>query len=612
MSNGINRYRADLREMNFVLFEQFGLGSILGKPPFEAWGVEEAKAMLAETYRFVREVLGPLQTVGDREGCRLEGGQVRTPKGFKEAWQKVYEAGFETVSADPEHGGQGGPKALQALIEEMLSGSNTGFNGYPGLALGAAELICECGTKEQVHRYVSKMLNGTWGGTMCLTEPEAGSDVGAARTSAKKQTDGSYRIRGTKIFITAGDHDLASNIIHLVLARVEGAPAGTKGLSLFIVPKFRLKPDGSIGESNDVQCSSIEHKMGLNGSSTCTLNFGDNDGCVGELVGPNENVGMSQMFRMMNGARIAVGLQSIGVASSAYLNALDYAKERKQGANFRFWKDPSKPRVPILEHGDVRRMLLDLKSHVEGLRALAVKLAMHVDRARACAGSDDEKAAYHRGQVELLTPLLKSHASDQAFRLGAVAIQVFGGAGFTKDHPVEQYTRDSKVFSIYEGTSHIQAMDLVGRKMGQAGGANFQAFMSDIGSFVEANRSHKLYGPAVQTLAAGQEATMQAAMSFLGWSQSDKLHLVPLYANRFLTMMSELAMGWLLLDAAIIADKAGEKLASVDPDRAFYEGKRWSALWYARNVLPGVELAGKVIAQEDSSPMEIPDAAFAS
>jgi alkylation response protein AidB-like acyl-CoA dehydrogenase len=483
---------------------------------------------------------------------------------------------------------------------------------YPGLAWGAAELIAECGTEAQVKKHVERMLTGVWGGTMCLTEPHAGSDVGAAKTKAKKLADGSYAISGTKIFISGGDHDLAGNIIHLVLARTDDAPPGTKGLSLFIVPKLRIKPDGTAGESNDVAVASIEHKMGINGSATAVLSFGENGKCIGELVGTTENMGMAQMFKMMNGARIAVGIQGLAVASSAYLNALAYAKDRKQGANFKAWKDPKAPRVPIIEHPDIRRMLLELKSHVEGIRALVVKLANHRDQAELYRGKNDEQAAYHQGQVDLLTPLVKSYASDEAFRLCGVAIQVYGGAGFLKDWPIEQYTRDAKIFSIYEGTSHIQAMDLVGRKLGQNGGGNFQAFMSDITSFVEANRNHPTFGKEVQALGTASEAVMGTAMGMLGWSQSEKLTLVPLNANRFLTMMSQLAVGWLSLDAGIKAAQAQEKVSATHPDRAFYEGKKFSALWYGRNVVPQIETAAKLCQAEDNCAMEISNAAFAS
>ncbi len=612
MAAGVNRYLADLRELEFVLFEQFGLTELLGKPPFEAWGPEEVKAVLDQSYRFAREVLGPLNASGDREGCRLEAGAVITPKGFKDAWRQLYEAGFKSLSVSPAHGGQGAPNMLYGIIEELLC-ANPAFNMYPGLAFGAAELIGACGTPDQVHKYVEKMSNGTWGGTMCLTESDAGSDVGSAKTQALKQKDGTYRIKGTKIFISGGDHDLAENIIHLVLARVENAPPGTKGLSLFIVPKRKINADGSSGAANDVQVASIEHKMGINGSATCVLNFGESDNCVGELVGTLENVGMSQMFKMMNGARIGVAIQSVSVASTSYLNALEYAKERRQGANFKVWKDPTKPRVPILEHPDVRRMLIDGKAHVEGIRALLVKVTSHLDRAAALAGSDDEKAAYHRGQVELLTPLLKGFGADEAFRLCGEMIQVYGGAGFLKDHPVEQACRDSKIFSIYEGTTHIQAMDLVGRKLGQSGGAHFQQFMADISGFVEAHRADARYGSAVEGLGKAQEAVMQSAMAVLGWSQDEgKVHLIPLAANRFLKMMSQLTLGWLLLEQAAISEKKLASLPATAPDRMFYEGKRHGALYFARNILPEVEHGARILSVEDASAFEMPDGGFAA
>jgi alkylation response protein AidB-like acyl-CoA dehydrogenase len=606
----LNWYKSDVRELSFLLFEHFKLEQLLGQPPYEAWEADAAKSVLQETYRFAREVLGPLNASADRSGCRLEDGHVRTPAGFQEAWKALYENGFKSLGVSKEHGGQGAPTMLSVLVEEMLSGANPAFAMYSGLAYGAAELINECAAPEQVRRYVDKMFNGTWGGTMCLTEPHAGTDVGAAKSTARKQPDGSYTLKGTKVFISGGDHDLAENIIHLVLARVEGAPPGTKGLSLFIVPRNRVAADGSVGEGNDVQVASIEHKMGINGSATCVLNFGEADGCVGELVGQVENAGMSQMFRMMNGARIAVGIQGLAAASSAYLNALEYAKERKQGPHFTQWRDPTVPRVAILEHPDVRRMLLDMKAHVEGTRALVMKLARHVDLSRALRGKDDEQAAYHHGQVELLTPIVKSFASDEGFRVCATALQVYGGAGYLKDHPVEQSVRDVKITSIYEGTNHIQAMDLVGRKLGQAGGAYFQAFLGDVGSFVEAHRSHPLFGKAVANLASGQEHLMSAAMGLLNWSQSGQFGLIGLNANRFLDMMARLAVGWLLLEGAVVAEAAQGKLPEADADRAFYEGKKQAALWFARNVLPKVEAEAKLMMQEDGSAMDIPDAGF--
>jgi alkylation response protein AidB-like acyl-CoA dehydrogenase len=610
-----NRYKADLRELRFLLFEQFRLQEALGQAPFEAWGPDEVSMVLEESYKFACDVLGPLNAVGDREGCRLENGVVKTPHGFKEAWVKLYEAGWKTLPVSPDHGGQGAPAALFVMVEELLSGANIAFGMYPGLAHGAAEVINTFGTPEQKERYLQAMYFGRWAGTMCLTEPQAGSDVGSARTTAKKLADGTYAIRGTKMFISGGDQDITENIIHMVLARVDGAPPGTKGLSLFIVPKIRINADGTLGQPNDVVCASLEHKMGINGSSTALLNFGDSDGCIGELVGTVENQGMPQMFRMMNGARIGVGVQGVSVASAAYLNALEYARDRKQGPSIAHWKDATSPRVAIVEHPDVRRMLLDMKARVEGIRALAVKLARHEDAVRQFRGKDDAKAAYHQGQVDLLVPLVKAYGSDQAFRVCEEAIQTYGGAGYTRDYPVEQYCRDAKIFSVYEGTNHIQAMDLVGRKLGQAGGANLQAYLGDLAAFVAQNDKHPVLGAAVKELGSAQEALAGSAMRLLSWFQGGRMSLVPLAANTFLEMMAETTVAWLLLDGARIAMEAIEKLPEGEAgakERAFYEGKKFAALYYARAVLPNVKFHAEQLGREDTSPLDIANEAFAT
>jgi alkylation response protein AidB-like acyl-CoA dehydrogenase len=614
VSQAINRYKTDLRELNFVLFEQFKLSELLSKEPFASWDDDSVKMVLNEVARFGREVTGPLNASGDKQGCRIENGRVIAPEGFKDAWKKLYDAGWRTLGAPVEWGGQGAPHALAAIVEEIMSGANAAFNMYPGLTYGAVELLIQCATEAQKKKFVPAMLDGRCGGTMCLTEPHAGSDVGSARTTASRNADGTFSIKGTKIYISAGDHDLSydDNVVHLVLARIDGAPLGTKGLSLFIVPRVWIHDDGTKGEYNDVSVGSIEHKMGINGSATCVLNFGENGACRGELVGGVENIGMSQMFKMMNGARIAVGIQGLSLASTAYLNALDYAKERKQGASITRWKDPTAPRASIIEHADVRRMLVEMKARVEGVRALVVKLASHVDRAHAVHGTDEEAYAYHMGQVELLTPLVKSYGSDQSFRVCEMAIQTYGGAGYTRDYPVEQYCRDSKIFSIYEGTNHIQAMDLVGRKLGQNGGAHTQQFLQDVGTFVAAHRDHPVLGDAVKVLGEAQESLGGMVMRLLGWFQSGQIQLVPLAANRFLEMMSEVAVGWLLLDAARIAEERLPSVADDHPDKAFYLGKRYAARFFALNVLPGVVHKAQILDTGDTSAIDIPDEAFAS
>ena len=602
-----NYYKANLRDLSFLLFEQFKLDELIGKAPFGNWGKDEVLAVLEESYGWAQKYMGPYNRSGDEVGCTLVDGQVKVPAGFKEAWDALYKAGWRTLSVEEEHGGQAGPFTLQMLVEEFLCGANTSLNMYPALTQGAADVILTFGTPEQHKRWVPNMLNGQWAGTMCLTEPQAGSDVGAATTQAFKQADGTYKIKGTKLYISGGDQDITDNIIHMVLARTPEAPSGTKGLSLFIVPKKRLD-----GTANDVAVAGIEHKMGIRASATAQLVFGESDGCVGELVGAVEQKGMSQMFQLMNFARIGVGLQGLALASSAYLNALDYAKDRKQGSSIKQWKDASAPRVAIIEHPDVRRMLLDMKSRVEGLRALAVKLTMHLDTVHALTktGGDKTTIEYHQGQVDLLVPLIKAYGSDQAFQVCATAIQVYGGAGYLKDWPVEQYTRDSKIFSIYEGTNHIQAMDLVGRKLMQRGGANVQAFGKDVATFVAKNKDHATLKDGIAVLGQAMEALTTTGGKFMQWFGGGKMEMVPTVANRFLEMMSETTIGWLLLEQAVIAEAAVAGLPADHPDHAFYTGKRFGALYFAYNVLPGVAAKAQLIAREDRTALDIPVEAF--
>ncbi len=612
MAQTLNRYKADLRDFQFLLYEQFRVEELLGQAPFTEWAQEQCAMVLDEVYRFACEVTGPLNQVGDQQGCRVVDGRVLTPEGYKSAWKQLFEAGWATLGAPSELGGQDAPSTLQALCSEMLSGSNIAFNMYPGLTLGAAEVIAHFGTERQRNLYAMPMMAGTFAGTMCLTEPHAGSDVGSAATAAVRRPDGKYDIRGTKIFISGGDSDLADNVVHLVLARIEGAQPGTKGLSLFIVPRIRVNEDGCLGDANDVAVPSIEHKMGINGSATCVVQFGDDGACVGELVGTVEHQGMPQMFKMMNFARIGVGIQGLSVAGSAYLNALEYARDRKQGANVNALKDPTAPRAASLEHPNVRKDLLDMKARVEGIRALVVKLSFHQDKVRQLQGKDDASVAYHQGQVNLLTPLVKAYGSDQAFRVCEKAIQVYGGAGYLKDHPVEQYCRDSKIFSIYEGTNAIQAMDLVGRKLGEGGGTNTRHFLGDIQKFIDTHKDDAELGESVAILQKAHQAVGATVMQFLGWFQGGQMARIPICAELFLEMMSELAVGWLLLEQASIAAQKAQSVNETHPDRHFYAGKRYAARWYARSVLSLAPAKARTIAAADESPNEIPDEAFAT
>jgi alkylation response protein AidB-like acyl-CoA dehydrogenase len=612
VSQAINRYRADLRDFRFLFFEQFELQSLLGKEPFAEWGTEECDMVLEEVYRFVCDVTGPLNSSGDAQGCRIEDGRVITPDGFKDAWDKVWESGFRTIAAPERWGGQDAPTMLGSFVEEMMCGANTAFTMYTGLTLSAAELILEFGTEEQKKRYVPKMLSGEWSGTMCLTEPHAGSDVGSASSAASRNDDGTYNVQGTKIFISGGDNDLSENVIHLVLARIEGAEAGTKGLSLFIVPRVRINDDGSLGELNDVTVPSIEHKMGINASATCVMNFGDEGGCLGEVVGGFEHQGIRQMFHMMNAARIGVGIQGLSVAAASYLSALEYARERKQGASVKEFKDANAPRVPILDHPNIRRDLLGMKAQVEGVRALVMKLSNHADRLKATRGKDDESEAYHKGQIDLLTPLVKAYGTDTAFEVSARAIQVHGGHGYLRDYPVEQYCRDSKIFQIYEGTNFIQSMDLVSRKLGQAGGANTQAFLKDIQSFIMENKDVPELQEGIKHLQAAHEAVAASVMQFISWFKGGKIEQIPLAAEQFLTIMSELAVGWLLLDQAAIAVKKLPETSETHPDHAFYTGKKFAGQFFANDTLATLPARVQRLSAIDTLPVEMPVEAFAT
>ena len=604
-------YKADRRTIDFTLYEHLRVQQLFEHERFAHVTREECDAVLGQVHRFAAEVIGPLNGPADRAGCRLERGVVHTPAGFQDAWKKLFELGLIGLSMPPEAGGLGAPNAIAVVVQEFLSGANTAFNMYPGLTHGAADVINEFALPEDKERFLPHMMGGRFSGTMCLSEPHAGSDVGATKTRATPLGGHVYSISGTKCWISAGDHDLAENIVHLVLARIEGAPTGTRGLSLFIVPKVWVNEDGSSGGPNDVVTGSIEHKLGIRASATAVLNFGENGKCRGILVGGQANVGIKQMFQMMNSSRIAVGIQGIGVASTAYLNALGYARERLQGSSVENFKNPDAPRVAIIAHSDVRRMLMDMKSKVEGMRALAVKLALHADLVAAYEGKDPGKATFHQGQVDLLTPIVKAYCADQAFRITELAIQTYGGAGYVQDHPVEQYCRDAKIFSIYEGTNHIQAVDLVARKLQAHGGAAFSAMLEEIQGFVTTNAESPALAGEMRTLGEALVALQTAAATLGEFFMSGRIDQVTLVANLFLELMAEVTIAHLLLEAALIAEAtlAGGKNAD---EGDFYRGKISAAKYYANFVLPGVHAKLQSIRSADRSAIDVPDRGFST
>ncbi|MCK5100025.1 MAG: acyl-CoA dehydrogenase family protein, partial [Desulfobacteraceae bacterium] len=429
----------------------------------------------------IKEIL-PTQKLGDEEGCTLENGKVKVPESFHRVYKIFNEGEWLAMTDDPDWGGQGMPKTVALAANEYMIGANPSFMLYVGMTHGAARLVESFGTKEQKDLYLENMFSGKWGGTMLLTESEAGSDVGALITTATKNEDGTYSIKGTKIFISSGDNDLVENIIHPVLARVEGAPVGTKGISLFLVPKYRVNDDGSLGEFNNVECIGLEEKMGIHGNATATLALGQKGESTGTLLG-QENKGMAEMFVMMNEARVFVGLQGFSVASASYMYALDYAKNRIQGRHMLAGKDRGYEDVRIIEHPDVRRQLLTMKAYVDGMRSLLYYNAKCLD----IAGSteDENEKAEYSGLAEVLTPIVKGYITDRALEVCSHGVQVYGGYGYTKDFPAEQLMRDSRIFMIYEGTNGIQAIDLMGRKLNMAGGKVFENFLSKIKETIE-------------------------------------------------------------------------------------------------------------------------------
>jgi alkylation response protein AidB-like acyl-CoA dehydrogenase len=618
--SAVNFFKADLRSIQFTLYEHIKVQQLFDAERFPKsnffghFSQEECDRVIEQTYRFCNEVLGPLNQVGDRVGCRFVDGKVITPDGYKEAWDKLWEMGLPNWRLSLDHGGFQGPSSVGVAIGELQSGANTAFAMYPGLTHGAAELVATFAQDEDREKFLPPMMDGRFAGTMCLSEPHAGSDVGSARTRAVKLDGHRYRISGTKCWISGGDQDLTENVIHLVLARVEGAPEGTGGISLFIVPKFLVNDDGSVGEFNNVVTASIEHKLGIRSSSTAVLNFGEGGDSIGYLCGTTENVGMKQMFQMMNGARIAVGVQGLGVASTAYLNALSYARERKQGSSVKRFKDPNAPRVAIIEHSDTRRLLLEMKSKIEGMRALCVKLAFNEDLARALrAEGQNDEADFYQGRVDLLTPIVKAYCSDQGFRICELAIQVYGGAGYVQDNPVEQYLRDAKIFSIYEGTNHIQALDLVVRKLRGRQGKDLADFVGDLTGFVERYKDDPAVGPEVKMLGEAANALQGAGADLMQYMMSSKLDQLTLCCSPFLEAMAEVTVGHLLLEAAVLA----EELRTQDDRQSqeefdFYAGRVMAGKFYANFVLPNVLDKCRTIASNDRSALDIPDAGFST
>jgi acyl-CoA dehydrogenase len=592
-------YKAPVDDALFLLNDVFHIERHANLPGFADASADVILAILSEAARFCEEVLAPLNRVGDVEGCtRHADGAVSTPRGFKEAYRQLVEGGWIGIAAPAEFGGQGLPMALTQVVNEFLAGANMAFAMYPGLTQGALAAVWAHGSADQKAVYLGKLIAGTWTGTMNLTEAHCGTDLGLLRSRATPQPDGSYRITGTKFFISAGEHDLAENIVHLVLARIDGAPEGTRGISLFIVPKFLPAADGSLGARNALACGSLEEKMGIHGNSTCVMNF---DGATGWLLGERHR-GLNAMFTMMNEARLGVGVQGLALSEAAYQNAAAYAKERRQGRALGGAKFPDQPADPIIVHPEVRRNLLSIRAFNEGARALVLWTALKSDVARRSDDAAARQAADdHMG---LLTPVIKGVLTDQGFANTVAAQQIFGGHGYVAEHGMEQLVRDARITMIYEGANGIQALDLVGRKLGRDGGRAIMAFFNEVQGFVSEHASEPAMQPYVGPLGEALKDLQHATMWFMQNALA-RLDNAGAGATDYMHLLGLVALGYMW---ARLAAVAREKLAA-GPD-ARLEAKLVTGRFFMEKMLPETGAQLKRIQSGADSVMQLPAEAF--
>ncbi len=610
---------ADRRDLEFVLYEQLEAEELVKIEKFSDMNRKMFDMVINEARNFaVKEIL-PLNEEGDKVGLKFEGGNVLVPECFRKPYDLFKEGEWIAMAEDPEYGGQGLPHLINQAAMEYIMGADFSFSAFGMLCHGAGKMIDAFGTKEQKELYLRKMYSGEWGGTMVLTEPGAGSDVGALTTTAKKNADGTYSISGNKMFITCGEQNLTENIIHPVLARIEGAPKGTKGISLFIVPKIWVNEDGSLGDPNDIVCTGIEEKLGLHASPTCSLTFGGKGKCRGVLLG-EENKGMRVMFQMMNDARLGVGALGLYNASCAYLYAVNYAKERVQGRDLADMLNKDADPVTIIRHPDVRRMLMWMKSHVEGMRSFIYYVAKLFDKEELEA--DEEKKAYYMDLIEILTPVIKSYCTDRGFEIVVQAMQVYGGYGYTADFPIERLLRDSKINSIYEGTNGIQAMDLLGRKLGMKNGMLFMNLMAEIKMTMDKAKEIEGLAKLAEKLERATERLSETAMYIAKTAMSLEAKTAFASASPFLEAMGDTIMAWMLLwRATVSASKLQELVGdAVNEDRikkitknknaAFYEGQLKSAEYFIQTILPITIGKMNSIMESTSSVIDIPEASF--
>ena len=593
----MSEYVAPLKDIRFVMQELAGLEQVVALPGCEEATPDVVDAILEEAGKFAGEVLSPLNRVGDTQGAKWKDKEVTTSPGFKEAYRQFVDNGWNGLGCDPEFGGQGLPKLLSTAVSEMWKGANHAFSLCPMLTQGAIEALTIAGTDEQKAAYLPNLVSGEWTGTMNLTEPNAGSDLAAVRSRAEPVGDGTFKIFGQKIFITYGEHDMTDNIVHLVLARTPNAPEGVKGISLFVVPKFLLKADGTPGERNDVYCVSIEHKLGIHGSPTAVLAFGDNGGAIGTLVG-EENRGLEYMFIMMNAARFNVGLEGLGDAERAYQRAVVYAKERVQGTEVGV---KGGPKVPIIKHPDVRRMLMSMRTRVEAMRALAYVTAAAQDNAHC----NPDEAARKEAQAfaDLMIPVVKGWSTESAIDIASLGVQVHGGMGFIEETGAAQHLRDARITAIYEGTTAIQANDLIGRKLAREQGATIKKVVAQMLADA-AQLDGDLSGIGVRQTAAVH--SLEKAISWLVDNFAANPKAAHAGAVPFLFLVGIVAGGWQMGRAAVIA-RARIAAGESDP---FWTAKLASARFYAEHSLTQAEGLAQSVCSGGSGALEMPDDAF--
>ncbi|WP_324742918.1 acyl-CoA dehydrogenase C-terminal domain-containing protein [Tsuneonella sp. CC-YZS046] len=594
-------YNAPVRDTVFVINELIGLQQYSALPGFEGAADDLISTLLEEAGKFCTEVLAPLNQIGDAQGCtRHSDGSVTTPTGFREAYAQLREAGWATLAQDPAFGGQGLPHVLNFAVEEFMNGANQAFAMYPGLATGAVAAIMAKGSESQKQTYLPRMIAGEWLGTMNLTEPQCGTDLGLIRTKAEPRGDESYAITGSKIFISAGEHDLTGNIIHLVLARTPDAPEGSKGISLFLVPKVLVNADGSLGERNAVSCGSIEEKMGIHGNATCAMNY---DGATGWLVG-EENKGLAAMFIMMNAARLGVGIQGLGQADAAYQNAAAYALERRQGRALTGPAEPDQPADPIIVHPDVRRMLMDAKAFTEGMRALVLWGALQVDLSHKASSEQERQQADEL--VGLLTPVIKGYGTDKGYEVATNMQQIFGGHGYIREWGMEQFVRDARIAMIYEGANGVQAMDLCGRKLALNGGRAIQAFFRMVDEECAPAEQDAACADIAARLGKANGELKAATMWFMQNAMTNPNNLGA-GAHHYMHIAGIVALGLMWLRMAKIAAR---NLAAGTDDAGFYQAKLTTARYFAERFTPDCGALRRRIETGSASMMELPPEAF--